>query len=496
MSISPARLAANRANAARSTGPTTDEGKARSRANAVKHGLRSLVVPVADEATIHARAVGVFETFRPRTEVQAWFCGRVTQTMIQLDHLTIIERQTRDEVAHRAETSWDDDQRREANRIGARLSRNPEGTVDQLQQTAAGCDWLIDQWAQLADQAGRQPWTDEQKTLAHDLRGTRPEFRTNPPTHQVDPYGRAVSPALTEGELAQAHLGVLHEYRLAASDTDEANRLLAAAKLNDFGNRDLGRVRGYGLKLWKILNLSIEYARHETPPALANTPFLRSIPAHFFNPPAESGLIADSRAGEETGAGLSEERAAACPSFPVEPPESMVTPATSPEPEVTPTNEPTDEPGSSERLAIDAISAEKEGQARSQARLSQSPFSRTAHQEETTPTATNEPKLEPITTNEPKLEAASIAANEPKVEAESAPPTRTERPSLTELSRAATALGPELLALIEADLPDPDTLDPDWCREYVAANLGIDPSCLASEPTRTGPTLGKLPASG
>ncbi len=456
MSISPARLAANRANAAKSTGPTTDAGKTKSRANAVKHGLRSLVVPVADEATIHARAVSVFETFRPRTEVQAWFCSRVTQTMIQLDHLTIIERQTRDEVAHRAETSWDDDQRREANRIGKRLNRNPEGTVDQLQQTVAGCDWLIERWAQLADQASRQSWTDEQQTLAHDLLGTPPEFRTNPPTHQVDAYGRAITPALTEVELAQAHLGVLHEYRLAASDTDEANRLLAAAKLNDFGNRDLGRVRGYGLKLWKILNLSIEYARHETPPALANTPFLRSMPAHFFNPPAE-------------------------------PPENRVPPAASPEPDVEPTppvatNEPNDEPGSSERLAIDPISAEKEGQARSQARLSQSPFSRTAHQEETTPTATNEPKLEPITTNEPKLEAASIAANEPKVEAESAPPTRTERPSLTELSRAATALGPELLALIEADLPDPDTLDPDWCRNYVAANLGIDPSCLGLEP--------------
>ena len=46
---SPARLAANRANAQRSTGPRTVEGKARSSMNAVKHGLRSRQPLLADE---------------------------------------------------------------------------------------------------------------------------------------------------------------------------------------------------------------------------------------------------------------------------------------------------------------------------------------------------------------------------------------------------------------------------------------------------------------
>jgi len=37
---SPAQIAANRRNAARSTGPRTEAGKAQSRRNALKHGLR------------------------------------------------------------------------------------------------------------------------------------------------------------------------------------------------------------------------------------------------------------------------------------------------------------------------------------------------------------------------------------------------------------------------------------------------------------------------
>src|SRR5262245_43755699 len=43
------QIAANRANAARSTGPNTNSGKARSRMNAWKHGLRAEKVVIAGE---------------------------------------------------------------------------------------------------------------------------------------------------------------------------------------------------------------------------------------------------------------------------------------------------------------------------------------------------------------------------------------------------------------------------------------------------------------
>ena len=47
--ISEKRLAANRANAAHSTGPTTPEGKARAAKNAVRHGLLAKQIPTGGE---------------------------------------------------------------------------------------------------------------------------------------------------------------------------------------------------------------------------------------------------------------------------------------------------------------------------------------------------------------------------------------------------------------------------------------------------------------
>ena len=43
------RIIANRRNATRSTGPRTDAGKARSRLNGLKHGLRAQVLVLPDE---------------------------------------------------------------------------------------------------------------------------------------------------------------------------------------------------------------------------------------------------------------------------------------------------------------------------------------------------------------------------------------------------------------------------------------------------------------
>ena len=49
MTVSAAKLEANRRNAMRSCGPRTDAGKSRSKLNAVKHGMRAATLVLLDE---------------------------------------------------------------------------------------------------------------------------------------------------------------------------------------------------------------------------------------------------------------------------------------------------------------------------------------------------------------------------------------------------------------------------------------------------------------
>src|SRR6478735_611147 len=80
---SPAQINANRANALKSTGPRSAEGKSASRFNALKHGIdaASIVIPGEDPADYDALAAGYHRDFRPQSPSESFH----VDTMLRAD---------------------------------------------------------------------------------------------------------------------------------------------------------------------------------------------------------------------------------------------------------------------------------------------------------------------------------------------------------------------------------------------------------------------------
>ncbi len=167
-----AQIDANRRNAQLSTGPRTDEGKNRVRRNAIKHGLAAFtivpVLPNEDPNGLEERINRYASSLQPGNEAQY-------DLVVQAAGLTLaIERGERIESAYlaglvlqagRERTQKPGaQQRKEVRQLGRKLlyiagadpkystlppwSDDPELLVIELEDSAEGCRWLLERWAQ------------------------------------------------------------------------------------------------------------------------------------------------------------------------------------------------------------------------------------------------------------------------------------------------------------------------------------------------------------
>lgn len=247
MTSSPARIAANRRNAAKSTGPRTSEGKQTSRANALKHGLAAETLRTADEEAAVAAI-----------PLDQW-CRREALVLAErIERAHRVEERERDHAALRAETCWDADRRREADQVGLGLARRPERVVARLRETVQGCDWLITRWEWLRAAAGRPGgWTADHAALARNLRGEPAAFGDESPA-VADPAALAI-----------AEITALRATRVSLEPADRFGRESARKGLDDAATPALRRAIRYAADLFRRLRwcLDVLPADEPAPPA-------------------------------------------------------------------------------------------------------------------------------------------------------------------------------------------------------------------------------------
>ena len=106
---SPAQVTANIANAAHSTGPRTETGKASSSGNSLKHGLpaQTVLLPGEDEAIYRTMCQRMVADFNPGAEIERILVQNLCNTQWRIDRCSRLELYLRN--VHRAH--WQDDVR-------------------------------------------------------------------------------------------------------------------------------------------------------------------------------------------------------------------------------------------------------------------------------------------------------------------------------------------------------------------------------------------------
>ena len=192
--LSPARLAANRANARKSTGPRTEAGKARSRANAVKHGLTGAGVALPGEAAapIQAEFLQAQEEFAPTTLAGMKLVRDVALLWVRQDRARRFEAAVLDRRTRHAATDFDRARLDRADGLIDAIEAHPRAYRRALLLMPEGVDRLIDALTMLLDEiaAPVPTWGPAHHKRLDALFGFRPD---DLPWHRPTRFSRAVN---------------------------------------------------------------------------------------------------------------------------------------------------------------------------------------------------------------------------------------------------------------------------------------------------------------
>ena len=273
------QIAANRINASRSTGPRTDEGKARSRANAATHGLAGATGPVEPgaAAAFEGRRASWGEEYRPVGEAAGWALDRAVAASFRIERCERATEEITRAARERAILAWDLDRRVEAATIAGRLGRDPVLASRQLQATRAGAEVLVESWVGLlAKLETGEDWSDHEASKALDLLGVATDLRSG--RTEID-AGPGLDPRAYRRSLALEEVDRLEALIEAVlTPLDESERQVAIGGHLALLSKPARLVLRYEREAWRRYRESIREVRESAPSAVVEAPTAPSRP--------------------------------------------------------------------------------------------------------------------------------------------------------------------------------------------------------------------------
>ena len=231
MIASEARIRANQLNSLKSCGPKTPEGKERSRANGLKHGMagQGVVIPEDDLGEIERRVEALEADLDPRSALGAILIRKMALFSVRMERGVRHESAALNYRVRHAADDFDEARIDQAQRTFDALADDPRGNLRKLRKSPEGVDRLALAWQDLRadlDRDGRPTWTASHLETAANLTGLKVDHARN---IRIGALSRAVwgdFEALADGE--GGHL------------EEDARKSWARAKLIDRIDAEIG----------------------------------------------------------------------------------------------------------------------------------------------------------------------------------------------------------------------------------------------------------------
>ena len=176
MPATDAQIAANRKNSLHSTGPRSDEGKERSRANSLKHGLtgEGVVMSDADTAEVALRVRQLEIELKPSGMASRLSLRRFAYLSVRLEKCERLDTAVYARRIRHAKDDFEDHRMTQVEALAERLNFDTLTTIRRLQTTPEGVDYVIGLWLDLRKDLlnrGRDAWTSHHRHRMDHLMG-------------------------------------------------------------------------------------------------------------------------------------------------------------------------------------------------------------------------------------------------------------------------------------------------------------------------------------
>ena len=271
MSVSDAKLEANRLNALKSTGPRTVDGKNKSRANSMTHGLCNKVIdiPGQDAEAIAEREEAWQVELNPSQKmVQGYIVQNAVRHTLQLDRLDDAYHYGFAESARNArQTTWDSrlTQIEQCERL---LLTDEDTAARRLKATSYGCQFLLDRWADVKLALIEPPqWYEKIMEGANRLRGRHAcrvvSIPTPTPwwieTQAIDEYRQVLNKVQLNADVDTCPFDML--YRTPYGRKDDIARLPELKAKSEAGLATIRR--DIDIEVAEITAMKAEHDAHE-----------------------------------------------------------------------------------------------------------------------------------------------------------------------------------------------------------------------------------------